>query len=165
MKRLIASLFAAAMIIAVVLPTTAAQAHEKKIEILFSFVATSATDFIGTYSMQGAIFEAGAADGSSTFFPTRHGGTQDRGDKVLHLTGGDIFMHFESDVEFVGPTVGPTALIEEGTWTLTGGTGIYAHITGHGKNFILGYCSPACADAGGVGALAQGKYDGKIDVR
>ena len=150
MNRLIASLFAAATIIAAVLPT-ATQAHEKNIEILFSFVATSATDFIGNYSMQGAIYEAGAAQGSSTFYPTKNGGFQDRGDKVLHLTGGDIFMHFESDVEFVGPT----ALIEEGTWTLTGGTGVYAHIRGHGKNFILG---------DGVGGLFQGKYDGKIDV-
>jgi hypothetical protein len=138
-NRLIASLFVAATIIAAVLPP-ATQAHEKKIEILFSFVATSATHFVGNYSMQGAIYEAGDAEGDSTFYPTKNGGIQDRGDKVLHLTGGDIFMHFESDVEFVGPT----ALIEEGTWTLTGGTGIYENITGHGKNFILGYCSPAC---------------------
>jgi hypothetical protein len=150
MNRLIASLFAAATIVAAVLPTTT-QANER-IEILFSFVATSATDFIGNYSMQGAIYEAGPADGSSTFYPTKDGGFQDRGDKVLHLTGGDIVMHFESDVEFVGPT----AFIEEGTWTLTGGTGVYAHITGHGKNFILG---------DGEGGLFQGKYDGKIDVR
>jgi hypothetical protein len=150
MNRLLTSLFAAATIVAAVLPTTT-QAHEKKVEILFSFVTTSATDFVGTYSMQGAIFEAGAADGSSTFFPTKHGGLQDRGDKVLHLTGGDIFMHYESDVEFVGPT----AAIEEGTWTLTGGTGSYAHISGHGKNLIL---------VDGVTGLAQGKYDGKINV-
>lgn len=157
MNRLIASLFAAATIIGAVLPT-ATQAHEKKIEILFSFVATSETDFIGHYAMQGAITEAGPAEGSSTIYPTKKGRFQDRGDKVLHLAGGDIFMHFESDVEFVGPRqhdgTAP-ALIEEGTWTLTGGTGVYAHITGHGKNFILG-------DA--VRGLFQGKYDGKIDV-
>ena len=76
MNRLIASLFAAATIVTAVLPTTT-QAHEKKIEIVFSFVATSATDFIGNYSMQGAIYEAGAAEGSGAFYPTKKGGFQD----------------------------------------------------------------------------------------
>ena len=132
MNRSNVSLFAVATIFAASLPT-AAEDRDKTITIQVSAVVANDGSFAGTFSMDGAITEAGSFDGVAMEVTRSGNKVFTVGDKKLHLQGGDLYLHFETEVTFVGPN----ADNEEGRWTITGGTGNYAHSTGGGSEFIL----------------------------
>lgn len=127
-------------------------AEDKKVTIAFAFQAISETTLVGTYNLSGTLNESGPAEAT---IGTR---TNDEGvvllfaDKVLHLAAGDIYLFVEGPLTFTGTT--SVAIL--GKWRLTGGTGAYAEIKGHGK----------CAAVGDLATgTFTGAYEGKANVK
>lgn len=147
MKRSI--LFAAVL---TVLVASAAAADDKNVSIAFAFNATSPSTFIGTYTLSGAIDETGPAEATAGVRVNDEGVLLLYSNKTMHLRGGDIHLFVEGPLT----STGDSTFSVIGKWQLTGGTGVYADIKGHGKTAIVGDFATG---------EVSGAYTGKVNVK
>ena len=147
MKRSI--LFAAVLTLLV---ASTASADDKNVSLALAFTADSPNHFVGTFTFNGAVNESGPAEAT---VGTR---TNDEGvlllfaNKTLYAAGGNIDLYMEGPLVFTGATT--VSIV--GKWHLTGGTGMYTDVKGHGT------CTVAGDLATGV---FSGAYVGKINVK
>ena len=149
MKRNV--LFAAAFTLLI---ASAALAEDKNVLIDFHFTATSPdfSAFVGSYTISGAINESGLAESTAGTRLNDEGVLLLYANKTLHLQGGDIYLFIEGPL-----TVNPDGTMSmTGKWRLTGGTGAYTDIKGHGTAAVVGDMK-----AGTV----HGVYQGKVNVK
>jgi len=147
MKRTV--LFAAAFTLLI---ASAAPAEDKNVSIDFHFTATSPTTLEGTYTIAGAINESGLAESTVGTRVNDDGVLLLYANKVLHLQSGDVDLFVEGPLTFTGDTT--IAMI--GKWRLTGGTGAYADIKGHGTASVVGDLATL---------TFSGAYQGKVNVK
>ena len=147
MKRTV--LFAAVFTLLI---ASVASAEDKNVSIHFDFQLTTWPNYVGTYTITGAINETGPAEASVGTRVNDDGVLLIYANKVLHLMNGDIDLLIE------GPLVstGDATVSVIGKWHLTGGTGAYADVKGHGT-------------AAAVGDMAAGTfsgvYPGKVNTK
>lgn len=144
---------AVAMMVVMVLSVShPAVAEDKRQAISFSFQATSPTTLVGTYTLSGVLNESGAAEATVGQRQTGDGVIVLYSEKILHLAAGDIHLFVEGPATFTGET----SIAQSGKWRLTGGTGAYSDIKGHGKAAIVGDVS--------TGEFT-GAYQGKVNLK
>ena len=119
-------------------------AEDHNLLLVFSFVP-GPNGFVGDLNASGAIHEAATAE-ATVSLDANHILTAN---KTLHLAGGDI------DMTVVGPLdmsrFPKVSLV--GTWSFTGGTGIYTAVRGRGT----------CVVVGNLGAgTFSGAYEGRV---
>ena len=115
------------LFIASVLAALPARAEDKNVLFVFTFHQLG-DKFVGNFNVDGILSESGDAESGLTVVDGIA-----TADKIIRMRGGNIYM------TVTGPfNVNPPYVTVNGQWTLTGGTGIYAGITGRGDAVIFG---------------------------
>src|SRR6476469_862146 len=121
----------ATLLMAIAVAAMPVMAAESNTLMIFSF-HPGPNGFTGSFNALGVIHEAADADSTVQFNPTVSNILV--ADKVIHLTGGDVYMRVQGPVNMTNfPSVSLT-----GTWQFTGGTGAYRRISGSGTCAVVG---------------------------
>jgi len=136
------------ILIGIALAALPAGASETNTLMIFSF-RPGGPQFTGSFNASGVIHESAAADSTITYDPSVSNILVAH--KVIHLSGGDIYMTVQGPLNTTNfPDVSLT-----GTWQFTGGTGAYVGVSGRGT----------CAVVGDFGAgTFSGAYQGKVKL-
>ncbi|RME01669.1 MAG: hypothetical protein D6814_01050 [Calditrichaeota bacterium] len=105
---------------------------EKMLKIEFTLNFTGPTTAAGTFTATGAFAETGTAEETFEMVGPQNAPTGVKGEKTLKGKNGNITLSFDAQLT----SQSQTSAVAEGTFTITGGTGGYASLSGTGKTSV-----------------------------
>lgn len=134
MKRLLAAgavLAAVVVTVLAVLPLSAGANSDRRFVLAIRGTLTGETSGAGSFSVDGAISDAGTFDGSFTAKPTRNNCFALAADWTFTAPGGSFTFHGWGTSCSSSPD-DPRAITDV-TFKITNGTGVYARLAGQGS--------------------------------